>query len=86
MTINSDNEKKVFQKNLENKGFRFVELTDYASNPEKKSDDWLMNACQAKVECDILLVSAHFGLGFFGSWLFNRSSRTRGIILFLCMR
>lgn len=67
MTINSDNEKKVFQKHLGNQGFQFIELTDYASNSDVKSDDWLLNACKAKVECDILLVSAHFGLSFFGS-------------------
>lgn len=62
MTINSDDEKKVFTKYNSNE-FNIIELV--SSDP-----NWFQRACRAfetaKAECDILLVSAHFGGAFFG--------------------
>ena len=61
VTINSTEEKEVFQSYLGD-DFNFVELTEFASNGE----DWFMGACKSGVECDILVVSGHFGGSFFG--------------------
>ncbi|OFZ55920.1 MAG: hypothetical protein A2428_01980 [Bdellovibrionales bacterium RIFOXYC1_FULL_54_43] len=70
VTINSDDEKKVFQKYLKQKDFEFVELTEKRPPPgEQEEDDsegWFDSACRSGVQCDILLVSGHFGGGFFG--------------------
>lgn len=74
VTINSDDERTVFQKHLKKKDFDFVELTGkrFSSATEKKEqegedpEDWFDNACKSGVQCDILLVSGHFAGGFFG--------------------
>ena len=58
MTINSSDEKEIFQSFL-GKDFNFLELTD--------DDDWLESACEKKIRCDILVISGHFGGSFFGS-------------------
>ncbi len=58
MTINSEDEKQVFQKYL-GRDFNFIELASKKSN-------WFEEACHAGVQCDILLISGHFGLSFFG--------------------
>ena len=61
--------------------FNFVELTDFATTRAnvlktghgdiplggtKKDNDWFLNACKTGIECDILVVSGHFGGAFFG--------------------
>ena len=61
VTINSTEEKEVFQSYL-GADFNFVELTEFASN----GGDWFMEACKSGVECDILVISGHFGGSFFG--------------------
>ena len=62
VTINSSEEKEVFKSYLGD-NFNFIELTQFATG----GNDWFMKACQSGVECDILVVSGHFGGSFFGS-------------------
>jgi HEAT repeat protein len=69
-TLSSDNEKKIFEKHLKGKGFRFVELTDYQSADKSANagdgSEWFEKACDAKVQCDVLVISGHFSAdGFF---------------------
>ena len=74
ITINSSEEKEVFKSYLEEE-FNFVELTDFDSKGQsgnqgswlRSRSDWFVGACKAGVECDILVVSGHFGGSFFGS-------------------
>ena len=71
ITINSTDEKEVFQNHLKD-NFNFVELTtlgeEYASKKENFSKEtWFLGACQSRVQCDILVISGHFGGSFFGS-------------------
>lgn len=73
VTINSTEEQNIFRKKLEPQGFVFIELLDYASDPKNHSRDWLDKACEAGVECDVLLISGHFGGAFFGKSGFNLS-------------
>jgi hypothetical protein len=70
VTINSSNEREAFKRNLPAGDFKFVELTDYdttAKGADRAESQWFKNACKAGVQCDVLLVSAHFGGFFFGS-------------------
>ena len=55
ITVNSANEKDAFQRNLPKDKFDFVELL------ERGRGDWLAAACQQKVQCDVLVISGHFG-------------------------
>jgi len=81
LTLNSSDEKKVFEQVLKPVGFRFRELL-----PEKKeavdSREWLSRACrdleQEKVSCDIVLISGHFG-----GDLFFGVQRDSGLRLFM---
>ena len=54
ITVNSADEKQTFQRHLPPSKYEFVELV--ASN----RSDWLATACQAKVSCDVLIVSGHY--------------------------
>lgn len=70
ITINSANEKNTFKKLLPPGDFKFVELTSYndgKSDLARSGGGWFEKACEAKVQCDILVVSGHFGGTFFGS-------------------
>jgi len=67
ITLNSADEKQVFQSKLSDEGFKFVELTDYASKNTSSSRSWMEQACQAGITCDILIISGHFGGSFFGN-------------------
>ena len=62
ITINSSDEKEVFKSYLGGE-FNFVELTDFKEQGDK---DWFLGACKQGLECDILVVSGHFGGSFFG--------------------
>ncbi len=64
MTFNSSNEKEVFKKHLLPLGYQFNELV-----PTNKNPYWLEDQCKAAVQCDILLISGHFGGIFFGEQL-----------------
>jgi len=79
ITINSDNEKILFQKKLglmDNKGnpkkskyFNFIELANQSGGLKK--NEWFDNACkqltESKTSCDVVIISGHFGGTFFGS-------------------
>src|SRR5690349_2401015 len=65
-TLNSADEKELFQKKLNKSDFRFVELTDY-NTPGAGANDWFERACESGLQCDVLIVSGHFGGSFFGS-------------------
>lgn len=63
ITINSDDEKKVFQKEVAKFPKKFnpiVELTDFSDY------DWFDKACSSGIRCDQLIISGHFGGTFFG--------------------
>ena len=61
VTINSSEEKDIFQSYLGD-DFNFVELTEFRENEK----NWFLGACKAGIECDILVISGHFGGSFFG--------------------
>jgi hypothetical protein len=57
ITVNSPNEKEVFQRYLPRDDYRFVELV------ERGRPDWLASACRQDVRCDALIISGHFDGG-----------------------
>jgi len=54
ITVNSSEEKQSFQRYLPASRYQFVELVEH------NRPDWLATACQAKVSCDVLIVSGHY--------------------------
>ena len=73
ITINSNHEINLFKKSLSKEQWNFIELTDYADKDTKDSNpnSWFLNSCKAKVTCDILVISGHFGGTFFGESAFK---------------
>lgn len=67
ITINSDDEINAFKKYLSPNQFNFIELTQFGNNKNKNSSEWLTRACERGIQCDVLVVSGHFGGAFFGS-------------------
>lgn len=65
MTFNSSDEAQVFRRNLQPLGYQFEELVPQ----EGVHGDWFREICASKIQCDILLVSGHFGGVFFGDKL-----------------
>jgi hypothetical protein len=62
VTVNSPDEREVLKQSLSGDQYKFVELV------EKGRPDWLRSACEAKVQCDVLVVSGHFaGTEFYSS-------------------
>src|SRR3954465_12799088 len=62
ITVNSSDERDVFRRFLSPERYRFVELVEHGRK------DWLASACEAKVRCDVLVVSGHFaGSEFYSS-------------------
>ena len=62
VTVNSPDEREVLKQSLPAGQYNFVELV------EKGRPDWLRSACEAKVQCDVLVVSGHFaGTEFYSS-------------------
>lgn len=57
ITINSSDERDVFQRNLPRDGYRFVELV------QRGEPDWLESARRRGVSCDALIISGHFDDG-----------------------
>ena len=57
ITVNSADEQKTFRRFLSPDKYEFVELI------ERGRPDWLASSCQAKVSCDILVISGHYGEG-----------------------
>lgn len=61
VTINSDDEKKLFTDYLSKDGrYKFSELVT-------AKDNWFEEACKSGVKCDVLVISGHFAGSFFGS-------------------
>lgn len=59
ITLNSKQEKETFQKYLPD--FNFIELTS-----DDGAKDWMGEACQRGIRCDVLVISGHFAGTFFG--------------------
>lgn len=57
ITINSADEKETFRRFLPADKYQFVELV------ERNRRDWLASSCEAKVSCDVLVISGHHGEG-----------------------
>jgi hypothetical protein len=57
ITVNSADEKQVFRRYLPESKYHFVELV------ERGRPDWLASACQARVSCDVLIISGHYDGG-----------------------
>ncbi len=57
VTINSSDERDVFQRRLPRDEYQFVELV------QRGNSDWLNSACQRGVTCDALIISGHFDDG-----------------------
>jgi hypothetical protein len=57
ITINSADEQQTFKRFLPADKYQFVELV------ERNRPDWLGAACEAKVSCDVLVISGHHGEG-----------------------
>jgi hypothetical protein len=55
ITVNSANEKDAFRRYLSKEKFDFVELV------EPGNRHWLASACEQKIQCDVLVISGHFG-------------------------
>jgi len=70
ITVNSEDEREVFRRNLPQEEFQFVELV------ERGRPDWLASACRKHVSCDVLLISGHFddGTEFYSDRLETRES------------
>jgi hypothetical protein len=57
VTINSADEQKTFRRFLPADKYDFVELV------ERGRPDWLKSSCEARVSCDVLIISGHHGEG-----------------------
>ncbi|MFZ3229483.1 MAG: hypothetical protein WA160_04710 [Pseudobdellovibrio sp.] len=62
ITLNSPNEINALKEKLPSEQFNFVELTENT----RAGSDWFKNSCDAKLQCDVLLISGHFAGTFFG--------------------
>lgn len=60
ITLNSSDEIEAMKMSLPAQDFKFVELV------QKNRFDWFKQACQSKVQCDVLVISGHFAGTFFG--------------------
>lgn len=69
MTINSTNEIEAFKKRLNTNDYEHIELAPKAdlSKMDKieaikyRDGGWFEQACSEQVDCDVLIISAHFG-------------------------
>jgi len=57
ITVNSPDERDAFRKHLPPGKYKFVELLD------RKHDEWMGQACERHVQCDVLVISGHFNAG-----------------------
>lgn len=69
ITLNSSNERNLFEKKLDKSQFQFVELTlvDQWAPRTDSSKNWFERSCDSNIQCDMLIISGHFGGVFFGS-------------------
>ncbi|MBS1969949.1 MAG: hypothetical protein JSU04_06555 [Bdellovibrionales bacterium] len=65
ITLNSDNEKKLFQSRYKGEDIQFTELTNFKKGL-KNENDWFTKACESGIQCDSLIISGHFAGTFFG--------------------
>lgn len=77
VTINSKEEVETFKSSLNPSDFVFTELTTVGPNSGSNvGDAWFNRACEAGIQCDVLVVSGHFGGQFSGSseltWSLNK--------------
>jgi len=72
VTINSTDEREVFQRHLPAEQYRFVELVQHGK------PDWFADACRRGVTCDALIISGHFddGTEFYTDRFENREFLT----------
>ena len=66
ITINSADEIEVFKKHLGTKDFEFTELVPLSVESRPNNVHWFTDACNKEYQCDILVISGHFGGLFFG--------------------
>ena len=69
ITINSSDEIKAFREYLPEEHFEFVELVPQVKGEHYKKHDshWFYKSCgDQKYNCDIVVISGHFGGAFFG--------------------
>ena len=67
ITINSSDEIELFREFLPDQDFEFVELLPQTVNEKQDhSFHWFDSACEKDYQCDILVISGHFGGTFFG--------------------
>ena len=74
ITINSDDEKKIFEEQVRKRPTKFnpiVELTEFGDK-----DTWFKKACDSSLRCDQLIISGHFGGRFFSEDPENELSLT----------
>ncbi|HUR90625.1 MAG TPA: hypothetical protein VMZ74_16190 [Ramlibacter sp.] len=71
ITINSADEQKTFRRYLPADKYDFVELV------ERGRPDWLRSSCEAKVSCDVLIISGHHGEGSEGNVFFSEANEAR---------
>ncbi|WP_374027549.1 hypothetical protein ACES2J_14890 [Bdellovibrio bacteriovorus] len=62
MTLNSADEKEALRQLYASEDVVITELVP----AEGKNPRWLQNACESGIQCDVLLISGHFGGVFFG--------------------
>src|SRR5689334_1305791 len=67
VTVNSPDERDVFERYLPADRFDFVELVEHGR------PDWLRSSCRKGIQCDVLLVSGHFAGTEFYSSRFNQA-------------
>ncbi len=68
VTINSSDEREVFKAHLPSSRFQFIELTSFGDEIS-----WFDKACEKGVQCDVLMISGHFGGEFFGKSKYSLS-------------
>ena len=67
ITINSSSEIETFKEFLSPTDFDFIELLPSTINEKQDhSSHWFNTACKKSYQCDILVISGHFGGTFFG--------------------
>ena len=66
VTINSSDEIDIFKQYLSPQDFDFVELVPLSVKSLPNNTHWFMSACQRQYQCDVLVISGHFGGLFFG--------------------
>src|SRR3569832_1878446 len=71
ITIKSTDKQKMFRRYLPADKYDFVELV------ERGRPDWLRSSCEAKVSCDILIISGHHGEGTEVNVFFSESNEAR---------